>query len=86
MAVVRAPRDRQIVREHVRRCGLVCETMTTSRQGSRHGGRYHATGFPESRSGRTQARTAHGEDRDASSRCLYSVVQGARALTSKDGG
>jgi hypothetical protein len=84
--------------KHVRRrCGVVCETMTTSRQGSRHTAipwAGNATGFPEGTEAgghtgmhaRTHARTAHGDDRDASSRWLYSVVQGARALTSKDGG
>lgn len=68
-----------------------CETMTTSRQRLETlttGDSTLATGFPEGRSGRTQARTpscAHGDDRDASSRCRVSLVQGARALTSKDG-
>lgn len=71
---------------------------TSSRQGSRHTaipdrGQATQQGFQRAPKredtgthARSHARTAHGDDRDASSRWLYAVVQGARALTSKDGG
>ena len=75
-----------------------CETTTTSRQRLETQRRHALTqrtqqGFQRAEAGGHRhapptART-HGDDRDASSRCVVSLVQvlvqGARALTSKDG-